>query len=59
MATFKVVEYDNEVEKDLWDSEYRFGKYQNALCWIPYFNTKYDKLLTKKALYAYVQNYVG
>jgi hypothetical protein len=44
----------NEVDCELFNSEYEFGKFANVRSWIHYFYSKHGKLLTKRALYGYL-----
>jgi hypothetical protein len=51
---FNISENFNEVDTELFYSEYEFGKFANVRSWIHYFHSKYGKLLTRQALHEYL-----
>lgn len=47
-------ETKNEVSKELFLSEYEFGRYKNVREWISFIYRKHNKILTRKSLFKYV-----
>jgi hypothetical protein len=55
-GTVKFTKSDNqnEVDRDLFFKHYKFANFPNVRGWIGYFNTRFELLLTREALYEYI-----